>query len=182
MSNILEINNWNQLTSAKADNPNLKIYVSQYNTEELKGTKVQIIDYQTNDTYLTIFPLILESTILPAGASIDNPHEVVDLINSYGFNIRISEPEVLSENVLTILRGLYASGYRYIYRDYIKDRNGEIIDFVIYASDQIKLRKTGFNVKRIPNFIEDEWDWCLQFKTYPIEDLIENGTVDNGVI
>ena len=39
---------------------------------------------------------------------------------------------------------------------------------------------TGFNITKIPDFIEDECDWCKPFKTYPIIDLL-NGTVDNGL-
>lgn len=177
MSNILEINNWNQLTSARADNINLRIYVTQYNSEELIGTKIQIIDYLTNDIYLTLFSKIDASTIIPSEASLE-PEEVVRIINLYGFNIRISYPIVLAEKVVSILQGLYDSGYRYVYKDYPNKGNDGI--YVIYASKDIRLRMTGFNITKIPDFIEDEWDWCKPFKTYPIIDLL-NGTVDNGL-
>lgn len=181
MSNILEINNWNQLTSAKAENKNLRIFVTQYNGEDLIGTKIQIIDYITNDVYLTLFTDILQSDIIPLDSSL--PEEtVVAIINSYGFNIAISQPEVLPENVVTILEGLYASGYRYIYKDYEKLTDPVIKNkYVIYASKEIEVRQKGFNITSMPAYIEDEWDWCRAFKTYPIEDLIKNGTVDNGL-
>lgn len=178
MSNILEINNWNQLTSARADNINLRIYVTQYNSEELIGTKIQIINYLTNDIYLTLFSKIDASTIIPVEASLE-PEEVIRIINLYGFNVRISYPVVLAERVVTILTGLYNAGYRYIYKDYPNNGNDGV--YVIYASKDIRLRMTGFNVTEIPDFVEDEWDWCKPFTTYPIENLIDDGMVDNGL-
>lgn len=178
MSNILEINNWNQLTSARADNKSLRIYVAQYESEELTGTKIQIINYDTNDVYLTLFSKIDASTIIPLEASLE-PEEVVRIINLYGFNIRISYPIVLAERVVTILTGLYEAGYRYVYKDYPNKGNDGV--YVIFASKNIKLRMTGFNITRIPDFVEDEWDWCEPFKTYPIADIIDNGMVDNGL-
>ena len=78
-----------------------------------------------------------------------------------------------------MLKGLYAAGYLYVYRDYIKTRTTRTTS-VIYASDQIKLRKTGFNITKTPDFVEDDWDWCKPNYAYPIKDLIENGTVNNG--
>lgn len=181
MSNILEINNWNQLVSAKADNENLKILVTRYNGEDLIGTKIQIVNYLTNDIYLTLFANVLYSDIIPVTASMPE-EQTVAILNSYGFHIRISQPEVLSENVVTILRGLYAEGYRYVYKDYVHQENPIIKNkYVIYTSKEIDLRQKGYNITNMPDYIEDEWDWCRAFKTYPIEDLIENGTVDNGV-
>ena len=185
MSNILEISNWNQLTRARADNKNLRIVVTHYDDSDSTGdfdvfvaTKIQIVDYQTNDIYLTLFTDISDSTIIPLSASLD-AEEVVRVINLYGFNIRISLPEVLPENVVTLLRGLYAAGYLYVYRDYINTRTTRTTS-VIYASDQIKIRRTGFNITKTPDFVEDEWDWCKPNYAYPIKDLIENGTVNNG--
>jgi len=185
MSNILEISNWNQLTRARADNQNLRIVVTHYNDSDSTGdsdvfvaTKIQIVDYQTNDIYLTLFTDISDSTVIPLSASL-SAEEVVRVINLYGFNIRISLPEVLPENVVTLLKGLYAAGYLYVYRDYINTRITRTTS-VIYASDQIKIRRTGFNITKTPDFVEDEWDWCKPNYAYPIKDLIENGTVNNG--
>lgn len=198
MSNILEIGyieyseqtkrvNWNQLLRARADNPNLRIYVQPYNDTDSTGaqgtfiaTKIMIVDYNTNDIYFTVFAEILQTSesMIPVSASPD-ADRVIDMINSYGFNVRLSEPTPITDRVLTILRGLYASGYLYVYRDYIKTRTTRTTS-VIYASDQIKLRKTGFNITKTPDFVEDDWDWCKPNYAYPIKDLIENGTVNNG--
>ena len=198
MSNILEIGyieyseqtkrvNWNQLLRARADNPNLRIYVQPYNNTDPIGaqdtfiaTKIMIVDYNTNDVYFTVFAEILQTSesMIPVSASPD-ADRVIDMINSYGFNVRLSEPTPITDRVLTILRGLYASGYLYVYRDYINTRTTRTTS-VIYASDQIKLRKTGFNITKTPDFVEDDWDWCKPNYAYPIKDLIENGTVNNG--
>lgn len=198
MSNILEIGyieyseqtkrvNWNQLLRARADNPNLRIYVQPYNNTDSTGaqdtfiaTKIMIVDYNTNDVYFTMFAEILQTSesMIPVSASPD-ADRVIDMINSYGFNVRLSEPTPITDRVLTILRGLYASGYLYVYRDYIHTRTTRTTS-VIYASNQIKLRKTGFNITKTPDFVEDDWDWCKPNYAYPIKDLIENGTVNNG--
>jgi hypothetical protein len=180
MSTILEINNWNQLVSAKADNKDLRILVTNYNSEELVATKIQIVSYKTNDVFLTLFVDYESSTILPPEVLLPED-SIVDLINSYGFNIRISQPEVLNPNVVSILQGLYDAGYRYVYRDYISNTDPIIHhNSVIYASKDIPVRQEGFNITDIPNFIIGEWNWCKPFKTYPIIDLL-GGSVDNGV-
>ena len=181
MSDILEISNWYQLIRARADsNKNLRIYVDDANApENLVGTRIQIIDYESNNVYLTVFSTIESSEIIPATASLE-PEMIINIINRYGFNVRISEPEVLQDSVITILKGLYASGYRYVYKDY--PNRGEDGVYVIYASKQIERRMTGFDVTSIPDFVPDEWDWCKPWYTYPIENLIETGTNNNGLL
>ena len=185
MGTILEINNWNQLVRARSDYQNLRITVSQYNNNDsLSGTKIQIVDYDTNDIYLTLFTEITESTLIPTTASLEL-QQIVDIINLYGFHVRISQPQVLSENVLTVLRGFYAAGYKYVYKDYIRGQSCDPPEnpttYGIYVSDQIKLRRDDPCISDMPGYIEDEWDWCEAFKTYPIIDLITNGSVDNGL-
>ena len=72
MANILEINNWNQLVRARSDYENLRIVVSQYNNNpNMTGTKIQIVDYNTNDIYLTLFTEITSSTLIPLTASLE---------------------------------------------------------------------------------------------------------------
>jgi hypothetical protein len=36
-------------------------------------------------------------------------------------------------------------------------------------------------ISKSPAFVDDEWGWCLPFTTYPIEDLLETGNVNNGL-
>jgi hypothetical protein len=181
MDTILEINNWDQLVRARSECSNLRIKVSHYKDSTLTGTKISIIDYNTNEIYLVIFANVLEASVIPTTASLQT-QQIVDIINSYGFNIRISEPEVVPENVLTILRGCYESGYRYVYRDY-KNWHclGKQVQSKIYVSQMITLRRDDPSITDTPNFVADEWDWCQAFKTYAISDILENGTVDNGI-
>ncbi len=158
MSNILEIGyieyseqtkrvNWNQLLRARADNPNLRIYVQPYNEDTFIATKIMIVDYNTNDVYFTVFAEILQTSesMIPVSASPD-ADRIIDMINSYGFNVRLSEPTPITDRVLTILRGLYASGYLYVYRDYIHTRTTRTTS-VIYAPIPIifnKVRSFGY--------------------------------------
>ena len=186
MSNILAINNWDQLVRAKSESyDNLRIVVTQYNSDKLKGTKISIVDYNTNDVYFTAFSINTEGTLIPQTAKLDTK-TMIDCINSYGFNVAISEPEMLTQNVITILQGLYASGYRYIYKDYPAEYNKYINKskslYLIWASRLISSRVDGTLITNMPDFVGDEWDWCLPFTTYPISDLIENGYADNGNI
>lgn len=180
MNNILEINNWDQLVRAKSSCENLRILVSHYKNDDLEGTKITIVDYNTNEIYLTLFANIIHSSVIPEQSSMET-QQIVDIINSYGFNIRISQPEVVTDNVLTILRGYYESGYRYVYRDY-KNWHcpGKQVESKIYISQMILRRRDDPSVTDTPSFIADEWDWCRAFTTYPIIDIITNGTVDNG--
>lgn len=184
MSNILIISNWQQLVKARSeDYTNLRITVTEYNSSDLKGTQISVIDYNTNTVYFKSFVNISESTLIPNTAKLST-QDMITAINNYGFNIRISEPEQVEENVLTILQGLYAAGYRYIYKDYPKPHNDKCDTnekpYRIYASDIIQLRRTDLDVSNMPGFIDDQWDWCLPFTTYPISDILENGTVNNG--
>lgn len=178
MSNILEISTWNQLVRARSDYENLRILVVQWNSEKLIGTQIKIVDYNTNDVYFAGFVNDIDSTVVPETCTIGNS-AMLDIINNFGFNVRFSPPTVLANNVVTILQGLYASGYRYIYKDYIRCHGEKA--YGIYASAFIDKRKWDPDICKIPEFIADEWDWCVPFKSYPIIDLIENGTVNNGI-
>lgn len=183
MSNILEISTWNQLVKAKSDYENLRIYVKQYNSEPLTGTQIIIQDYNTNDIYFSGFVTDIQSTLIPTTATISN-NDMITIINNFGFNVRISEPIVLSNSVVTILKGLYEQGYRYVYKYYTKHRVCTTYD--IYVSDVIEWKGHDWRfcdpvISKMPNYVVDEWEWCEAFKTYPISDLIENGTVNNGL-
>lgn len=177
MANILEISTWNQLTGARSDYNNLRILVTEYTGEDLTGTQITIADYNTNIKYFSGFVNIGESTLIPVDAKFTDD-EMINIINSYGFNVRISPPTILSNNVVDILMGLYASGYRYVYKYY---RDLKQLPYAIFTSVQIKNDRNDYRVSDIPNFIEDEWGWCEPFKTYPIIDLISTGTVNNGL-
>ena len=155
MSNILEINNWNQLVAARADNDTLRILVTRYHGEDLIGTKIQIVNYETSDIYLTIFANVLYSDIIPISASLPE-EKIISIINSYGFQVRLSQPEVLENSVVTILKGLYAEGYRYIYKDYIHQEDPIIKNkYVLYASKDIPIRQDGYNITNMPEYVED---------------------------
>ena len=91
MSNILEISNWNQLVSARSDYDNLRIVVKQWNGDDLIGTQIIIADYNNNNIYFSGFVTDLTSTIIPTTATIGND-DMIDIINSFGFNVRISPP------------------------------------------------------------------------------------------
>lgn len=184
MANILEISNWNQLTKARSDYENLRIVVKQFNGEDLTGTQIIVADYNNNLTYFSGFVTDLESTVIPTTATIDN-NAMLDIINSFGFNIRFSEPIKLADEVITILRGFYEQGYRYVYKDYPAYKGYPVcknkLPYCIYVSDKIKNRYCGLIISNMPDFREDYWDWCIPFKSYPISDLLENGTVNNGL-
>ena len=179
--NKLEISTWNQLVKAKSEYTNLRILVKQYNSEDLKGTQIKIVDYDTNDIYFAGFVTDIESKVIPTTATI--PNEImIRIINNFGFNVEFSMPIVLPERVVTILRGLYEQGFRYIYKDYIPANISPVTQhkYRIYASPEILHRRFDYMISKSPDYVEDEWDWCIPFKTYPIIDLIESGTVNNG--
>lgn len=178
MSNKLEISNWNQLVSAKSDYPNLRIVVKQFNGDDLTGTQILIVDYNNNNVYFSGFVKNIHSTLIPIESVIDND-DMIDIINNFGFNVALSEPIVLANEVVTILKGYYAQGYRYVYRDYPRCHSKH--KTCIYVSDIIDKRFKDPVISNSPDFIPDMWDWCEPFKTYYIEHLIETGTVNNGL-
>lgn len=176
MGTILEINNWEQLTRARSTYSNLRIAVDRYNSQELIGTKITILDTGTKEIYTTMFAVVEQSTRFPLEVSFTD-QQIVDKVNSFGFNVALSQPTCLAQNVVTILQGLYEGGYRYIYKDYPKGIRYP--EYTIIASDQINPRLKGVWITKMPGFVPDEWEWCKAFKSYPIQDLL-NGTVDNG--
>ena len=178
MGNIHEISNWDQLVSARSSNPNLRILVTHINNDTTEATQIRIADYETNYIYFSGFVTILRADRFPVTAKFTN-EQMIDIINSYGFQVRISPPTVLAEDVVTILRGLYASGYRYVYKDYPK--GAKYRTYGIYATDILLQRMEDYYIPDIPEFIDDEWEWCEPNRTYPIEDLINSGTVNNGL-
>lgn len=181
MNTILEISNWKQLVRARSEGyDSLRIVVSEYNSDKLEGTKISVIDYNTNEVYFAAFGTDIHSTIIPETARMQND-DIITVLNNFGFNVRISLPIVLAEQVVEILKGLYASGYRYVYRDYIKCLYPNMIKTAVYVTDQLETRHTDKSISDIPNFVADEWDWVEPFKTYPIKDLIDTGTVNNGL-
>lgn len=177
MATKLEITNWDQLVDAKSDYTNLRILVTHYNDDTLEGIKVSIADYNTTDIYFSGFVTLLQSTKIPETAIFTN-QQIVDIVNSYGFNVELSEPEVVEPTVLTILQGLYAEGYRYIYKDYLCGAN--YTRYGIYATDILEKRMSDLYLPDMPEFVRDGWDWCLPNKTYAIQLILETGTVDNG--
>ena len=181
MNTILEISNWNQLVRAKSEEyPNLSIDVVQYNSAELTGTKVCVLDMAKGETYFAAFVVDLESTVIPTTATLSDD-AVITAINNFGFNVRISRPILLTENVITILRGLYVSGYNYVYRDYIPCIPISANETWICATEELEHRYNNKPVSNIPNFRADEWEWCEFSVMYPINDLITTGTVNNGI-
>jgi hypothetical protein len=178
LSNKLEISNWNQLVRARSNYENLRIVVKQYNGEDITGTQILIVDYNNNNVYFSGFVTDLSSTLIPTTATISNDN-MLNIINSFGFNIAYSEPIVLSDEVITILKGYYEQGYRYVYKDYPRLHNCP--PYAIYVSDQVDLRYHDLIISKSPSFLWDMWEWCIPFKTYPIKDLIDNGTVNNGL-
>ena len=178
MSNILEISNWNQLVKAQSDYSNLRIYVKQYNSEDITGTQIIIADYNNDNVYFSGFVTDLQSTLIPTTATISNDN-MLDIINSFGFNVKYSEPIVLAEEVITILNGLLQQGYQYVYKDYPRCKNSP--PYAIYVSQYVDHRFTNPIISNSPNFVEDMWEWCIPFKTYPIQTLVNMGTVNNGL-
>ena len=178
MADILEISNWDQLVDAKSDFTNLKIKVRNYNNDKLVGTQIIIADYNTNAIYFSAFATILQSTVIPTSAKLTN-EEMIAAINSFGFNVRISEPYILAPDVVEILQGLLSAGYQYVYRDY--PMGAKYLRYGIYATDQLKMRMTDLYLPSMPDFVENEWDWCKPNTTYPIANMVETGTVNNGL-
>jgi hypothetical protein len=179
MNTILEISNWNQLTKARSeDYENLRIVVKHYNSEELTGTQIIIADYNNNDTYFAGFVNDLSSTLIPT-TSIIYTSDMIDIINNFGFNVRISPPIVLADEVITILKGYYSQGYKYLYKDYPKFKDAP--PYAIFISELIRKRDCDPMISLAPDYNESLWKWCIPFKTYPIETLIETGTVNNGL-
>lgn len=178
MSNILEISNWDQLVKARSSYDNLRIFVKHYNGEDITGTQILITDYNNNNVYFSGFVTDLNSTLIPTTATIDNDY-MIEIINSFGFNVAYSQPTVLADEVITILKGYYEQGYRYVYKDYPRFCNSP--PYAIYVSDIIDLRFHDPVISKSPSFTFDMWKWCKPFKTYPIKDLIESGTVNNGL-
>lgn len=184
MPTILEISRWEQLVRAKSTHDNLRIYVEDVSSELLTGTKISIVDYNTNFVYFCGFVDILGSTIIPDSGKLSDD-QMLDIINSFGFSVRYAQPEVLNQDVIEVLEGLDALGYQYVYRyydrKYTKEFARENAKYLLYASEYIKDPYDGLVISESPKFIKDNWEWCESLTAYSIDLLLEHGTVCNGI-
>ena len=126
MISIFRFSNWNQLSGLKSIiYPNLQINVVQFNSEDLEGTKIDIVDTTNNILYFTGFVRINQSTRFDPLAVFEI-NDIIKRINAYGFNIDIEEPTTLQPNVVTMLKGLYALGYNYITMQYTRETDTDV--------------------------------------------------------
>ena len=120
MNNIYKFLNWNQLSGLKSkEYPSLIIEVTQFNSEELIGTKIDILNTDNELTYFSAFIRVQYSTVFNPLAVFE-VNDIIKRINAYGFNIAIIEPTILPPNVITQLKGLYELGYNYLTLEYAK--------------------------------------------------------------
>ena len=117
IKNQFEFNDWTQLVRATSTTyPNLRISIIEYNSNDIVGTKITIYDITNNDTYFTGFVRIVKSTSIPEDCCLSD--YMIDIINSYGFNVKHLPAIKLQPNVLDTIKGLYSLGYRYLHFDY----------------------------------------------------------------
>ena len=120
MNNIYKFSNWNQLSGLKSiEYPSLLIKVTQFNSEELIGTKIDILNTDNELTYFSAFIRVQYSTVFNPLAVFE-VDDIIKRINAYGFNIAIIEPTILPPNVIAQLRGLYELGYNYLILEYVR--------------------------------------------------------------
>ena len=150
MINVFEFSNWNQLAGLKStEYPNLKITVEQFNSENLIGTKINIIDIRNDLIMFSGFVRVIQSAVFNPMAVFE-VDEIIKRINSYGFNIAIIEPTTLPPNVITILKGIQDLGYNFLTLQYEK----------IYATDSKSVYEyhidEAFRPKEYPKIPETE--------------------------
>ena len=120
MNNIIKFSNWNQLSGLKSkEYPSLIIHVTQFNSEELVGTKIDILNTDNEIVYFSGFVRVMNSSVFNPLAVFE-VDDIIKRINAYGFNIEITDPITLPENVLKQLRGLYELGYNYLTLEYVE--------------------------------------------------------------
>ena len=120
MINAFEFSNWNQLSGLRSyDYKDLVIHVTQFNSTELVGTKIDIVDDINNIPYFSAFVRVIHSNRFDPLAVYD-VDDIIKRINAYGFNIAIIEPLVLPPNVMDMLRGFKALGYNYLTLQYMR--------------------------------------------------------------
>lgn len=133
MLKIFKFSNWNQLSGLRSkEYPNIEIRVTQFNSKQLIGTKIDIVERNNNLIYFSGFVRIMKSERFNPLAVYD-VDEMIKRINSYGFNVAIIPPLELPPNVIDILTGLKALGYRYLTLQYIRETN--TTDRSLYQSE-----------------------------------------------
>lgn len=133
MMNVFLFSDWNQLSGLKsADYPNLRLQVTQFNSTDLIGTKIDVFDTTNCVPYFSGFVRVVESHRFNPLAVFEI-EDMVKRINSYGFNIAITDPIDLQPEVVTMLKGLYTLGYNYITLQYSRSTATE--DKALYQMD-----------------------------------------------
>lgn len=123
MINAFEFSNWNQLSGLRSYYyKDLVIHVTQFNSVELVGTKIDIVDEANTIIYFSGFVRVVKSSRFDELAVYD-VDDIIKRINAYGFNIAIIEPLRLPPNVIDMLKGFKALGYNYLTLQYIHEVN-----------------------------------------------------------
>lgn len=169
---IFEFSNWTQLVGVISESyPDIRIRVNSYFSESIRGTKIEIYDVNNNDIYYTGFVSLINSTVIPNTASL-MPNTMVDVINSYGFPIKLIEPTVLPPHVITILKGLYMQGYNYISLQY-KELTPWPITRVILATQGLHANSDYVIISDAPEYNKEDFTWVKPNTSYSIALLIQ---------
>lgn len=213
MLNIFKFSTWNQLAGLKSSiYPNLTIDVTQYNSTMLEGTKITIKDITNDDIYFIGFIRVMHSDRFNPLA-VYTVDEMIDKINSYGFEIMIVDKIKLPPNVITILSGLKQMGYNYIILDYtrktvtaddvsestdqtyIPSKYAQYTNKWVVASKDLNYKPTTYTLMNAisltanndvcvlsttPEFNWEDYKWMKPTIVYSIDEILENGEVDNG--
>lgn len=209
LNNIFKFSTWNQLSGLRSSMyNNLILKVTQYNSEDLIGTKISIQDTDTNSIYFTGFIRLIQSNKFNIDA-VYTVDEMINKINSYGFNISIVDKIKLPPNVITILQGLKTMGYNYIILDYSNSVDSNILvehgyipqpravysnkwvvatknlnyvptTYTVIDAMQFTTRHDMCVVSATPDFSWEDFKWMKPTVAYPISEILENGEVDNG--
>lgn len=181
MQHIFEFSNWNQLSGLKSfDYPNLEIRVTQYNSKDLTGTEISIVDIRTDAVYFAGFIRIVESTLLnPDSCFLKD--DLIEKINSYGFNISHIERIELPPNTITILNGLQELGYDYITIEYLTEDNRDLLNedstrkkmskHIVATRDLLSYSDFAV-VSNAPNFNWEDFRWMEPNTPYSISLLL----------
>lgn len=185
MKNSFEFSNWNQLSGLRSSEYPLIIHVTQYNSSDLVGTLIKIVDTHTDDVYFSGFVRIFTSTILNS-SSVFTPEDMVEKINSYGFNIKLIPPLELQPNVICILEGLKSLGYNYVTLEYKLDTERELaythslpeyqscksISKHLVASEDLVNSSKYYIISNSPEFNWEDFKWVEFGIAYSIELLL----------
>lgn len=177
------ISDWEQLRNIKDIEINHNYYgliVSSFRTDDFIGKTVEIIryKYQHKNEYTVLYSFIVESQKLMNNTVIVmNRQEILNIINSFGFNIEWKNQITLSIKEYDILCSLFKLGYNYIEKITNGQKNNNNKNYIAVTKNMLNTYDSDFVPKLLTDVCNvditvNDFKWLKSYDTFSIPQIL----------